>query len=594
MSPRQYNPEPEGGLSPEGKKLVSQFWTCLTLVLFLALLAGAAYLSRSYWQPLFSKTDTPAATTQSTSSGPNQPGVTQPSNPSVPAGERQKLTACIVNFGPYFPVILIPNDNPAYVLEVVPLNFYETVEQLEAGQFTNAAGEADQIAMLTDGKCDILLTTLDVLAKHPQMGKLTAVVGQSNGADKTYAWNVGVTPQCAGKPINIFNDAKGCVFAVAEDSVGYYQTLSFLKLAGIAASEVTINTYPTPDDAVAACLNHEADVCSGWVPTIDDLDPSATNGQTKLMVSSKFLKTIYDGIFASNNALQNKPEALLAFEEDWFRAVKMMQDDFPGAASKIAAWQYNGLATNEYTFVYPGSETEDLTLWFDGVYAQASFNSHFVFQANPGVLYDILKTNREGWEWSQQPLDGGFDPATMVDLSYFTALSGRNDLVSQNPFVDNSFSPFPSQSNQPATREQLIALPTLVEVTCPNVYFRPGQTTLDPDQRAALIECGLKIKPLMNQSDIQFLIVGSAAWPDPATFGTRYGQCGTFTELDYCAGVAEDRAAYVLSVFTGDPQLLLPGNRFAIDYRLGEKTSDQQVLQENRFGAIEAKVGGLE
>lgn len=569
----------------------------LVLVLCLVLGLGGFFVYRALNNG--QATPTTAPFVPGSTAIPGQVNPTQPSgspiiNTAVPGAPREKLNVCIVNFGPYFATMLIPDTNPIYDIEIIPMNFYETAEQLEAGQFMNPADESEQIAALTDGRCDILTTTLDVLSKHPRMGKLIAVLGQSNGADMTIAWNVGVTAQCKGKPINIFNDVRGCVIAVADDSVGYYQALSFLKLANITKDEVTINRYPTPDDAVAACLRSEADVCSGWVPTIDQMHPNATSGQTKVLVNSKFLKTIYDGVFVSNQANTNKRPAVLAFVEDLFIGVKMMQDDLPGAAEKIQQWTYNGMNTNEYTFVYDGSETDDLTLWFDGVYAQASFNSHFVFQSNPGVLYDILTTGREGWAWSGQALDDGFDPPSMVDLSYFSTLSGRPDLASQNQFVDPTFSPFPAQSDQPATREQLIALPTIVEVVCPSVYFRPGQTTIPQGspEYLALITCGEQLKSLMNQSNVQILIVGSAAWPDPITFGSRYEQCGTFSEQDYCYGVARDRATFVLSIFTG--QLQLPGNRFAIDYRLGEKTSDQDVLQENRFGAIEVKVGGLE
>lgn len=578
-----------GPVRPSGRLI-----GCAVLVLIAIIAAIGAFTWNSWGPSLIAKNNQPntAQVNQPSQPTTTQPGDTAIPNVQVPAGGRQKLTACIVNFGPYFPVLLIPNTNPAYELEVVPMNFYETPEQLENGDFINPAEEVDQIAMLTDGRCDLLFTTVDVIAKHPTMGKLIAVIGQSDGADKTAAWNTGVTPQCLGKPINIFNDAVGCRFAVAEDSVGYKQTLSFLKLSNIPVTQVYIDTYPTPEDAVAACLDHADDICSGWLPSIDEM---VIEGQTKVLVDSHYLKTIYDGIFGSNNALQNKSAALLAFEEDWFRAVKMTQDDLAGAADKIQKWTYNGINTNEYTFVYEGTATDDFALWFDGAYAQAGFDSHFVFNASPDVLYDIMKDDRETWEWAQIPLGDGFDPKNMVDLSFFQKLSGRTDLSSQNPFVNNTFSPFPSQSDQVATREQLIALPTLVEVVCPNVFFRPGKTVIaqGSPEELALLTCGEQIKTLMNQSNVQILIIGSAAWPDPETFtGGRYDHCGEFNDLDYCADIAKKRAAYVLGIFTG--QLHLPGSRFAIDYRLGEKTKEQSVLQDNRFVTIQVKVGGLE
>jgi len=419
------------------------------------------------------------------------------------------------------------------------------------------------------------------------MGQLIGIVGQSDGADKTAWWNYGVSPQCLGKPIGKFNDTQGCVFAVADDSVGYFQALSFLKLANIGVNQVTINTYPYPELAVAACLNSEADVCSGWGPAIDSM---VIEGQTTSL-SSEHLKTIYDGLFVSPNADANKAPAVLAFYEDWFRAVNMTRDNLPEAAAKIATWTYQGMPTNEYTFVWQGSEVDDLTYWFEP-YAQAGFSSQFTFVANRNLIYDIYKTGRDVWEYSGLPLDGGFDPANMVDFSYFQALSNRTDLNSQNAFVNNSFSPFPEQL-QPATTEELIKLPTLVEIVCPNVSFAPGKSTIPENtpEFAALLTCGEQIKTLLNQSNVQILFISSAAWPDPVDYGQLYAHCGEKDEDDYCWKVALDRGSFVFSVFVD--RLQIPPQRIAIDYQLGPKTGiGQGNLQESRFVTIQVKIGG--
>jgi hypothetical protein len=282
---------------------------------------------------------------------------------------------------------------------------------------------------------------------------------------------------------------------------------------------------------------------------------------------------------------------VLAFYEDWFRAVNMTRDNLPVAAEKIQQWVYNGMNTNEYTFVWDGSETEDLIFWFE-TYAQAGFNNQFTFMANKNLIADIYKTGREVWEWGGIPLDDGFNPQTMFDPSYFQTLSSHTDLNSQNPFVNNTFSPFPEQL-APATAEELIKLPTLVEIVCPNVSFGAGKSSITEGtpEFTALLTCGEQIKTLQNQSNVQILIIGSAAWPDPEDFGQTYLHCGEKNDLDYCWNVALGRGSFAYSIFVD--RLLIPPQRIALDYQLGPKTgTGEGDLQDSRFVTIQVKIGG--
>lgn len=590
----------------------------ISLLLIICLVAGF------FGYRLYANSQAAVTPTAFVPGQPVQPGGQPAVNTAVPGAPRVTLNVCIVNFGPYLPVLLIPNDNPVYELNLIPLNFYTdnyeevVLPNIDTYPFINRAEESDQIAMLTDGRCDLLATTTDVHAKHPRMGQLFTIIGQSDGADKTVGWNFGVTQECLGRELAIFNNIydpntnTGCRLAAASDSVGLYQALSFLKLANIKASQVHIDLYPTPEQAAAACVNRLDDFCSGWVPAIDNmLDPALVGeNTTKTFISSSSLKTIYDGWFVSLNADQNKSPAVLAFEEDWYVAVKMTQDNLPAAASKIAQWIYtdtqgNTWETNEYTYVWQGSEVDDLTYWFE-TYAQASFSDQFPMLQNPNLMYDIYRNQRDIWAWSEQPLDDGFDPASMLDLSYIQALASRTDLNSQNSFVNDSFSFFPEEVD-PATRENLIKLPTLVEIVCPNVSFKPGMKTIDPNspEFESLVACGQQIKLLLNQSNLQILVIGSGAWPGEG-YDPKYGTCGTHVlndpdprKNDPCWDVAVGRASFAQSVFIGDP-LFIPPQRIALDYQLGPKTPkydpitgqlNDLSLQDSRFVTIQVKVG---
>jgi hypothetical protein len=581
MSPRNPGSHPDEGLTPQGKTLLAgTVW----IIIILALIAVGFFTRNLWWPMLFAKTGQPGTsvtrvvpTVPSNNQSPTTQNGSQPTTvagSTQPGSTKPNLTICFVTFPSYLPVVLIPAMNdPAYNAVLYPLQF-----TAPDGTQVTIGSEPEQVQMMQSGQCDVLFTTPDTLAKHPSMGKLIAIVDQSDGADKTVAWSVGRTQACAGKPINIFNDLKGCTIAATGDSVSEFQALSFLKLAGLTHSDVNLDTsYSTAADAVQAFLEGKADAVSGWEPDIT----SAVRSDTKILVSSKFSHTIYDGIFVSPNAEATKHDLITNFLADWFISLVKLVNDPNGSSEAIAAWAYQGYPTNSWTFVNPGTAKDDMAGGL-GTIAQAGFDINMVYLAHPELWTNMLSYERGVWEWSGDQLETPFDTGSLVDSTYLQALANRTDLrpATGSTFVDNTFSPFPPDQPIP-TADQLIQLPTVAEFGCPGFAFKPDSVALDPKSAdyANFVGCAQSLLEMLKQSDVQILITGSAAQPDPKVFGDQYNLSGTLA-------VADQRA---LSVMTALINMGFPSNRIATLAVAGPVRQNLADMPQDRWVKIEIK-----
>lgn len=585
---RNMNSQPQG-LSPNGRK----FATCSVIVLVLLVLAGA-FFTRSMWLPLLvgkpAQPAAPNAQVAPTAAAPsnNQPAPTTAQNGSQPATlapvvngqEKPTLTIAAVTFPSYLNMILAASrNNPAYNAVLVPLGF-----KTPDGTELYSADESDQVAKLTDGTYDILLTTPDTLAKHPGMGKPITMGDQSDGADATVVWNVGVTPGCAGKPIKIINDLKGCKIAVTGDSVSEFQALSALKVAGLSVNDVTLDTnYGDASEAEAAFQAKKVDAYTGWDPFIKD---AVIEGQSHIVFSSKVSHTIFDGIFISHQADATKKAQIVEFLSDWFVSLTQSVIDPKSSAETIAAWTFKGYPTNKWTGISVDNSVDDFTRGLTTI-AQAGYNQNLLYLVNPQLWPDMLTYERGIWEMSGEQLDGPFDPNTLFDPSYLQALAGRPGLTfpvgSTYAFVDNSFSPtspLADETSKAPTAEELQAMQTVAEFNCPGVTFDPDKATLTSAQTAALTICEQSLVQMIAQSDVEILITGSAAQPDPKCYpGHNFNEQGT-------KALALQRATNVASILTS---LNFPANRLAIAPHDGTLTCDMVQINKDRWVKIEIK-----
>jgi len=582
------------------------------ILIALAFIFACGFTTWGSWgPPLMAKLNQPIAA-QPTSAAPSQnqpanqsggavaaPGsATQP--PYLPGkGPKPTLKVAFPTFFSYLPVILIPPMNDAaYNIELIPISFQEA----ENATALNDVAEADQPKKMTSGEWDVLYTTTDTLAQHPGMGKAIDVIDRSDGADFTIAWNTPQTTGCAYKPDPktghiSFNDLKGCKVGVAKDSVSEYQLDSWILAAGYTTKDFTVVKFNTMQELVDAFDAHKLDGYSGWqAPT----SPSGAQGDPKgwtTLVSSAYLHTIYDGIFVSPNVIADpvKHAAGVAFLADWNRAIKMVVENPAAAATAIAKWQYTytdpatnqsvTVDTNYWTAVSKDNAQADFTSGLSTI-AEAGLDNNLSYVDNPGLFPDILSLNRKVWTLGGAQLDDPFDPTQLFDPSFLQAIRNTSGLrPTTGTFPDPTFSPFPPEQAQAPTSDQLIKIPTLVEFNCSGVYFPGGQSELDKnsDGFKTLKVCVATLRQLLNQSDANILITGSAAHPDPTKYGAQYTE-------QYSLDLAHNRALWAQSALI---DLGIPGNRIAIYWVAGPLTQDQAVMQDARFVTLDLKPGSL-
>lgn len=503
------------------------------------------------------------------------PTTFQPSEEWPPENDvRPELVCAFNSFGSYFTCVqMLGMDNPArpYKLVLKPYNF-----ETSSGEILNPAEEIDQANQLISGEVDILLNTPDILVNNPTGAKIAAEIDRSDGADITAIWENGKTVNCQ-KPIKIFNDLKGCVIAVARQSVGKFQALSFMKYTALSESDITLVDYPTVEEAVAAFNREEADGVAAW--TGPDAIDSALEAGGKEILNSSWLGTIRDDIIVSANANENKEDLVFAFLVDWFTALKMQQESPAEAYELIATWKYGEHITNDWTGVYEGSAYDDMIFWMEDQIAQADLPNNLILFDNPQAVYDRLINQREVWAWGGQPQYEPFVVTDLVEPKYMLLLKQYLQehpelLPTSGELIDTDYSPF-TQSGTAPSADQLVALPTVAEFGCAQFNFSAGETVLDPstDGYSAFLRCASSLKQLALYSDVDFLITGSAARP-------------TFYSDERSSQFAKRRA---MAIYNALREAGVPKDRIAVQWVIGKPTDDVELQKADRWVKIEIK-----
>src|SRR5215213_8439560 len=314
------------------------------------------------------------APTQVASTGPTD----APSSSS-----KGTVTFAFDAFATYYPGIIIDVKGllkkRGYDLALVPFGF----------NGMNDVTEDQRWAKLKSGEYDVLASTLDGFSRaaSPDVGSITALIDESAGADKI-----------VGHPeITSINDLKGKKIAFSKGSVSEYFLYYALKLAGMTPQDVTLLPQESTDAAVAAYIGGQADALSAWEPNVLDAEAKGA----KVIVASDQLRAILDVLISSQSALKNRPEALQAFHDAWFEALKMMTDNPSAAEQAIMDWGHP-----DWTYVEkPG----DLPASLEHL-AQASLGVNQLAFQSPELLVSRVGLAQEVWAGVGQP------PA-QIDLS---------------------------------------------------------------------------------------------------------------------------------------------------------------------------------
>jgi ABC-type amino acid transport substrate-binding protein len=520
------------------------------VIVGLALLIVCGAVVYNYVSDLLQATPTPAVA-EGTPGGQDQPTpVVQLESPD-----------------PVFAPDYDPNDGlPTYVCGADAFGSYFTLQQMQMSGKDVEHGfhlgivpfflddnpdydvsEEQRTALLNSGQWDCLLTTLDSVALASP-GIITAVVDESAGADQLWA-----------RDISTINDLKDKRIAFSRGSVGEYFVYYTLSIARLNPRfDVTLVPQDSVADAVEAFNAGQADAVSGWEPDIYD----AEQGGGVPLLSSSQMRIVIDVIVTSRQSIGNKIELVQNFHDAWFDSLKAQVENFDAAAAQIAAWGHN-----DWSFVYPESATDDLTLWLESV-AQADLGDNAFVMRDTTPIVNRLAIARRVWiaSGAEVPED---DVSELVNSGFVSRAASQATLQANGNPVNDTFS-ISTQLDLSGVSTDAAA--TLAVLPCRRFSFVPESTELTLESRRILDDCVL---PTLQQSVGLFLRVkGSSAWPGPP---------GTYTQqeiLDFAEARAQSVVDYLVSQGT-DP------TRFIVEATLPPEdhweTEDPEKQAEDRF-----------
>jgi len=407
--------------------------------------------------------------------------------------------------------------------------------------------EEQRTALLDAGIWNCLLTTLDSVALSSP-GVVTAIVDESAGADQLWA-----------RDIDTINELEDQRIAFSRGSVGEYFVYYVLSIAQLSPrSEVTLVPQDSVEDAVSVFNEGQADVVSGWEPTIFD----AELGGGLPLLSSNQLRIVMDVIVTSRQSIQDDADLVQDFHNAWFDTLKAQVEDFESAAGQISEWGHN-----DWSFIYPETAVDDFEGWLISV-AQADLGDNAFVMRDIRPLLNRLEIARRVWAASDAtvPADNVED---LINPGFVIRAAEQPSLQPNGKPVNDSFS-ISAQLDLSGVETEEAA--TLAVLPCRTFAFLPESTELTLESRRILDSC---VVPTLSQSVGLFLkVVGSSAWPasDPP-----------YTEDDIIE-VAEGRAQSVVDYLVSqgiDParfivEALLPPE----DHR---NIDDAQIQAQDRF-----------
>ena len=407
--------------------------------------------------------------------------------------------------------------------------------------------EEQRTALLNNGQWDCLLTTLDSVALASP-GMITAIVDESAGADQLWV-----------RDVNTINDLKDKRIAFSRGSVGEYFVYYTLSIARLNPRfDVTLVPQDSVADAIEAFNARQADAVSGWEPDIYDAEAS---GGVPLLSSSQ-MRIVIDVVVTSRQSIANKPDLVQDFHDAWFDTLKAQVENFDTAAAQIAEWGHN-----DWSFVYPESAAEDLTLWLESV-AQADLGDNAFVMRDTTPIVKRLEIARRVWAASGAEVPDD-NVAELVNPGFVSRSAAQAQLQANGNPVNDTFS-ISAQLDLSGVSTDDAA--TLVVLPCRRFSFVPESTELTLESRRILDDCVL---PTLQQSVGLFLRVkGSAAWPGPP---------GTYTQeeiLDFAEARAQSVVDYLVSQGI-DP------TRFIVEATLPPEdhweTEDPEKQAEDRY-----------
>ncbi|MGH2352424.1 MAG: ABC transporter substrate-binding protein, partial [Chloroflexota bacterium] len=350
---------------------------------------------------------------------------------------------------------------------------------------------------LQSGGFDVLLTTMNSYALWggPEVGKITAVVGESAGADKAIV---------QGPGIRTFNDLRGTAVAYSDGSVSEYLLYYLLRVGGVSVGEVTRFGQENLNQAARRYLANEAHAVIGW--TSRDLAEAARRPDSRVLMTSDQFRVTADVIVSGSRALREKREALQAFHEAWFEATKLTIEQPDRAARAMAQW------SSRWTGVGSSHDLRDALAEF----AQATLQDNEVVMAEEGlpILYERYQGAQAVWRSGgrqvRHPLREADLPA-VFDPAFVRQAAARPALISTRPPVNPTFHLTAHPEVKGLTAEEQQRLIPMAVLGTDRVRFAAGSATLSEESRQVITEA---VVPVLRDTVGTYLRVeGSAGWP---------------------------------------------------------------------------------
>jgi ABC-type nitrate/sulfonate/bicarbonate transport system substrate-binding protein len=450
-------------------------------------------------------TATPAPAQQPTATRAPQPAATQ-AQPGQDVGFRSEVrvpestgqfrlgyvtVAFDKEFPPYAPVVLLFQEKLAEKrglgVRFVPFDIEDK----------NRIAETRRAELLQNGGFDILLTTSSSYALwgSPAAGKVTAIIGESAGADKAIV---------QASAVQTFNDMAGKAFAYSDSSVSEYLLYYMLRVGGVPVSQTIRFGQENLNQAVRRFLSHEAHGVVGW--TSGDMEQAAKRDDARVLMTSDQFRVTMDVVITGTRAIETKRDAVQAFHDAWFEANKMVFERPDAAAASMARWSAS------WTGVGSPKDLSDAL----GEFAQATLadNQAVFSDQNLGLLYERYKEAQVVW------LSGGREVrqvlrddqlATVFEPAFVRRSAQDQSLVSTRPPVNPTFHLTAKPQVAGLTPEQQGRLSLVVVLSVSEVRFDPGSATLSADARRAIEE---GVIPVLRSTVGTYLRVeGSAGWP---------------------------------------------------------------------------------
>jgi ABC-type nitrate/sulfonate/bicarbonate transport system substrate-binding protein/outer membrane protein OmpA-like peptidoglycan-associated protein len=397
-------------------------------------------------------------------------------------------------FPPYSPVVMLYQEKLAEKrglgVHFVPFDIEDK----------NRISETRRGELLQSGGFDVLLTTMNSYALWggPNVGKVTAIIGESAGADKAVVQS---------DKIKNFNDFYGKAVSYSDSSVSEYLLYYMLRAGGVPAQGVIRFGQENLNQAVRRYDDRESHAVVGW--TSSDLDTAMKQPGSKVLMSSDQFRVTTDVIVTGVRALQTKPAAVQAFHDAWFEANKMVFEHPDQAATSMENWNasWTGVST-----------TQDLTDAL-GEFAEATLADNGVMfsETNLPVMQSRYKEAEAVWAWGgrdvRQPVEDK-DLPTVFDPTFVRKSAQDPTLVSTQPPVNPTFHLTANPQVKGLSPEEQSRLQTVATLDVKQLQFAQGSAELTAAARQQ-IEASV-IPVLRNTVGTYLKIQGSAGWPEKA------------------------------------------------------------------------------